>query len=247
MRVRSGHLVGRSWWGMVCAVALVVSACGPAEEPGEGWTVGESNNVTSGTNNVTNSTNNTTSTNNTNNTTSTNNTTGLRCPLKAPPKLHRAAANVCDDVRSDTAPMPDGPVDGGYIQCDSHDDCTAGKNGRCTGNSHDGWYCTYDACAEDSECGGGKVCLCGGGWRSDNNVCLAGNCQTDADCGDTGFCSPTQGDCGEYGGTVGFYCHTCDDECVDDSDCGDGDPWGSTCRYNPAAGKWTCSDSQCAG
>ena len=219
--------------GSVCVLAFVASACGPAEEPAEGWTVGETNNTTA-TNNAT------------NNTTSTNNTTGPRCPI-APPKAHRAAGAMCDDQRSSREPTPDGPVDGEYIQCDSHDDCTSGENGRCTGNSHDGWYCTYDACSEDSGCGTGKVCLCSGGWRSDHNVCVSGNCQTDADCGDTGYCSPTQGDCGEYGGTVGFYCHTCEDECVDDTDCGDGDPWGSTCRYNPSAGKWTCSDSQCAG
>ena len=91
------------------------------------------------------------------------------------------------------------------------------------------------------------VCACGGGFWSDNNVCLNdGNCRTDADCGEGGACSPTLGDCGDYAGVVAYYCHTPTDECVDDADC-TGTAGRGYCAYNPAAGHWMCSDAQCVG
>ena len=102
-------------------------------------------------------------------------------------------------------------------------------------------------CRSDSDCGG-FVCECEGGFRSDYDVCLrSGNCLVDSDCGDGGYCSPTFGDCGSYSGTVAYYCHTPDDDCLDDTDCGDGSDWGPYCAYNLIAGRWTCSDSHCAG
>ncbi|HKU40744.1 MAG TPA: hypothetical protein VJR89_21435, partial [Polyangiales bacterium] len=53
----------------------------------------------------------------------------------------------------------------------------------------------------------------------DNNRCLAGNCRVDADCGQSGYCSPSFGSCGSLDGVVAYYCHTCQDECIDDEDC----------------------------
>ena len=163
------------------------------------------------------------------------------------PLTHRAAAATCDNVRSDVAPNV--PADAPQASCTSHDNCTAGDNGRCVGNSHDGWYCTYDECFEDADCAG-FVCECGGGFRADNNVCLReGNCLTDSDCGPGATCSPTLGDCGNYSGVVGYYCHTAADECVDDRDCVPAgvDGGGGYCAYNKVAGKWMCSTQQCAG
>lgn len=156
---------------------------------------------------------------------------------------HRSAAAACDHERSPgTTPDVGPPAD-----CERDTDCTAGENGRCTGNGHDGWRCTYDLCFDDDDCGAGKACACGGGFRSDANVCLASQCRTDADCA-TGFCSPTYGSCGNYSGNVGWYCHTCDDECVNDEDCaatgGAFDPY---CAFDPSAGRWTCMDTHCAG
>lgn len=178
-------------------------------------------------------------------TTTSDTTTVVGVPLK-----HRAAATMCDDERSTVEPsIPSGS--GAPVDCTSHADCQNGDNGRCVGNSHDGWYCTYDLCFADADCGPSpKVCECGGGFRSDHNVCLnEGNCRVDADCGANGFCSPTLGSCGDYSGTVGYYCHTAADECVDDADCADepstfGAPY---CAYNPTAGKWMCSSQQCVG
>lgn len=163
------------------------------------------------------------------------------------PLEHRAAGATCDNQRAPGV-QPDG--DGPGVSCQSDADCTDGDNGRCVGNSHDGWYCTYDECFADSDCGNDAVCECGGGWRSDHNVCVSGNCRTDADCGDDGYCSPSLGDCGNYDGVVGYFCHTRKDECIDDADCGDGsdDGWGSPyCMYDSGVGHWRCSTSHCAG
>lgn len=184
------------------------------------------------------STNNQSSNNTTNNVA--NNTSSC---LPATPQRHRPAAATCSAER---APGTSPDFEGDW-ECETDADCTADPSGRCTGNSHDGWYCTYNECTTDNECAAGSVCECSGGFRSDHNVCLPGNCVTDADCGETGFCSPSQGDCGAYFGTVGYFCHTCEDECVNDSDCGDADEWGSYCMYDQGVGHWRCSDSQCVG
>ena len=166
---------------------------------------------------------------------------GLRVPEK-----HRAVATKCDGIRSASAPVA--PPTGSMALCRTDSECTQGRNGRCTGNPHDGWACTYDQCEIDSACGA-FVCECEGGFRSDNDVCLAqGNCRVDAECGSQ-YCSPTLGDCGDYTKTVGYYCHTPKDECIDDVDCPKSDaafvrPY---CAYDHKVSHWKCSTSQCAG
>lgn len=163
-------------------------------------------------------------------------------PALPEPDRHRASAGPCDPERDDTPFDPDmGP--GG--DCESHDDCTDGENGRCTNLGR--WTtCTYDGCFADSECGD-TACICDGGSGGEN-VCMSGDCQVDADCGEGGWCSPSFGDCGHYSGVVAYYCHTPQDECVNDSECGDtDDSWGGYCAFNPALGYWACSDSECVG
>lgn len=165
------------------------------------------------------------------------------------PVAHRSAGSTCDPDRPPgSTPEPSG---GPPSSCASDADCTDGTNGRCTGNPHDGWRCTYDTCFADADCDPNSVCECDGGFRSGANVCLPGNCRTDDDCGGA-FCSPSFGGCGEYSGTVGYFCHTCEDECVDDSDCQDLDAgvggWGAPyCAFDPTAGRWMCSALHCAG
>lgn len=151
--------------------------------------------------------------------------------------------------------VPDaGPANpNGYVSCYHNAECTAGKNGRCIGNGHDGWYCTYDACQSDDDCGGksgGTVCECEGGFRSDYNTCVPSNCHVDKDCGGgNGYCSPTLGTCGHYAKTAGYYCHTSQDECVDDEDCAGQGQLGEKpyCRYEETVGHWKCSTQECAG
>src|SRR5262249_3727774 len=134
---------------------------------------------------------------------------------------------------------------------------TDGHNGRCTGNGHDGWTCTYDECFTDADCvrtidGGVQKGLCGcGALRFGNNACFyGGNCVVDADCGPPGkgFCSPSYGSCGNYGGVVGYFCHKPDDTCTNDVDCGAtgqvNDPY---CAYSPTVGHFVCGTTHCVG
>jgi hypothetical protein len=146
--------------------------------------------------------------------------------------------------------------DGG-AGCTSDRDCTAGMNGRCfSGGRIAICQCSYDTCTTDADCTKvGGPCECrpdtqpGQGivapMPSPANVCKAGNCQTDASCGPGGYCSPSLGTCGNFGGVVGYYCHTPKDKCVDDTDCAA--QGGGDCRYDTTTGAWACATSQCAG
>ena len=159
------------------------------------------------------------------------------------PERHRPTATVC------TMDRPFTPIEdpAGMWPCSTHEECTDGINGRCTGGSFHGYQCSYDGCFSDAECGAGP-CACRGvdgtGRSGGANHCLEGNCQTDADCGAGVACSPTLGSCGDYSGTIGYYCHTCDDECTDDADCGE---YPNYCAYDELRSRWTCQDSHCAG
>lgn len=151
---------------------------------------------------------------------------------------HRPTGASCDDRRA--VPEPNTEFSEGA--CATHADCADGANGRCIEN-RGGRYCSYDACFVDADCADDQACHCGADW--DGNRCVPSDCRTDADC-PAGACSPTLGSCGDYSGVEGYYCHTPEDDCVNDADCG---PLGGQfyCAYNPAAARWQCSDSQCVG
>ncbi|HKU44140.1 MAG TPA: hypothetical protein VJR89_38530 [Polyangiales bacterium] len=161
-------------------------------------------------------------------------------PCDREPAQHRASAMMCDSERS-MSPMPQTSL--GSFSCKVDADCTMGQNGRCTDLGRSTWYCTYDECFADADCKSGP-CICGEGGYAENS-CMAGNCQTDADCGANGYCSPTFGACGGYSGVEAYYCHTCEDECVDNEDCV-GQP-GADCRFEPSVGHWRCGTSSCVG
>ena len=156
----------------------------------------------------------------------------------------------CDTCRSACLDYGDG---GGprcvssYGECLRDADCTAQDNGRCS-NNRGNFFCTYDTCYSDATCTGGGPCACEGESGSPGNTCLPGNCRTDADCGGSnGFCSPTFGGCGDYGGVIAYYCHTAADTCVDDADCTSSPQGAGYCMYIPDVGHWTCGYGQCAG
>lgn len=167
------------------------------------------------------------------------------------PRQHRATRETCPAERPSST--CEGPMSGPPSTCRVDGDCAMGTNGRCVGNPHDGCRCNYDQCRDDGTCTAGGPCACRLANRgaSGANICLPGNCQVDADCGANGFCSPTYGSCGDYGGVVGYRCHTPQDECIDDEDCATQDagflgqrPY---CMFTPEVGRWRCSNSACAG
>lgn len=162
---------------------------------------------------------------------------GLPEPLE-----HRPERITCDDLR-ETADLPISmPGD-----CTAHEDCTQGRNGRCT-PMLGGGACTYDECFEDADCGSQQVCRCDGG-RFGNNACSIGDCAVDSDCGPGGWCSPTLSDCGKYFGIKGYYCRTAADECLNDSDCTEqAEGWlglPGYCAYSPEARHWVCRYTHC--
>ncbi|MEO8874954.1 MAG: hypothetical protein ABI461_05140, partial [Polyangiaceae bacterium] len=138
---------------------------------------------------------------------------------------------------------------GSYCACGSDAECTGGENGRCITNTNAGPHCTYDECATAGDCATGSSCGCGDVTSGSFNACVPSNCRVDTDCGATGFCSPTLGGCGTYGGEyAGVYCHTANDECTNDSDCSGGGTGGrGFCGFTIESGKWTCQYTQCAG
>ncbi len=167
-------------------------------------------------------------------------------PTRAPEK-HREAELPCSKevTRETHGPrmrVPDGPP------CTANADCKAQKNGRCNTTGH----CAYDSCYHDADCGKGGVCVCTEeGTRG--YACVMGGCSVDGDCTTgraNGYCSPTYGlTCGPFTGTIGWYCHTKDDDCVDDGDCKPRTGKGARgyCAWSPEAEKWVCGYGQCVG
>jgi len=163
---------------------------------------------------------------------------------------HRAAPVTCSYVVTDAAigQSDAGLSDAGTPSCTQDSDCVGcanGQFGRCEGP---GSTCVCDQCMADGDCGATGVCACDGttfGWSHTRrgNVCIPSNCRVDADCGPSGFCSPTTDlGCGAFYGVTGYYCHTANDQCTNDTDCAQG-----TCRYSPQVGYWVCATGACAG
>jgi hypothetical protein len=156
------------------------------------------------------------------------------------PTEHRATAKTCDPSTA-----PPGP-DGGLAACTTDADC-AGDAGAYNAFSHClHGLCSFDQCLTDSDCPN-AVCGCAADYYGGNvafhpNVCVTGNCRTDADCGAGGACSPSRGRCGTY---EGFYCHGAADSCVNaTTDCGS---CGYACVYAPTAGAFVCGGAICNG
>jgi hypothetical protein len=165
-----------------------------------------------------------------------------------PPLEHRATAAACSGTRpagncSGTTALPGG--------CSDDSQCTAGSQGRCFHYHNGTCSCTYDTCTSDAQCPKNQLCGCHGTFGIDAttaDACIPGNCRTDSDCGPGGYCSPSLDFiCGTYAGVTGFYCHTAQDTCVNDSDCKSANALPAFCGYNPEIGHWACSMTACAG
>jgi hypothetical protein len=130
--------------------------------------------------------------------------------------------------------------------CTSDSACAdGGVNGRCVSFlGPAGCGCTYDRCAGDTDCPSGQTCACHGSTYTfgGGNMCVPGNCRVDADCGNGGYCSPSPAmPCGmdgkSYCQSLGYFCHTPKDRCINDSDCTGVAPG---CVYSLSDGDWEC-------
>jgi len=140
--------------------------------------------------------------------------------------------------------------------CTTDNDCTAGTNGRCItpgggvrSADDPACVCTYDTCTQDTDCPNGQTCACRGCpyIYYEGNMCVGGNCRVDADCGASGYCSPSPISPAWCGDDLlaGYYCHTAGDLCIDDSDCTNtvgqsvtvGQP---VCAYSTTDTRWEC-------
>ena len=93
----------------------------------------------------------------------------------------------------------------------------------------------------DTDCKAGNTCACHGSpyLGGQGNGCVPGNCRVDADCGAGEYCSPSY-DPSSCGGLAGYYCHTAQDVCLDDSDCSSGPNGPQVCIYSTTSSHWEC-------
>jgi hypothetical protein len=162
------------------------------------------------------------------------------------PMNHRPNEDQCSGPAPTGNCMGAGKMLGGSFVCLDDSDCTAGSNGRC-GNPGGpaGCNCSYDTCAQDTDCGANHTCACHGSPYNDfGNTCVPGNCRIDADCGVGGYCSPTAPSGGWCGDVAGYYCHTRNDLCLNDSDCAGTDAGVAAgagfCEYSTTNNRWEC-------
>jgi hypothetical protein len=166
-------------------------------------------------------------------------------PIVRIPTNHRPEAGTCDQERPSN--VPDGGLAALGGSCAFDSDCTdGGADGRCIVPSlTTPPRCSYDECFADTDCADGGVCACRDEASGNANVCVPGNCHVDADCGDGGYCSPSPGGCWPYAGTVGYYCHTPQDTCANDSDCRFSQLF---CIFDTTvAQRWVCAPLDCSG
>ena len=160
------------------------------------------------------------------------------------PQQHRAAATTCTGEPPAGNPIPES---GGECLADA--DCLDGTHGRCIWPFGGGNVCRYDECFSDADCGGASVCACRVEETFALNLCFHGNCIVDADCGPGGWCSPSAvhvyPSCmeGISPGSVGYFCRTEGDECLNDSDCGASDV--AACLFDVDQLRWICRDLSC--
>ena len=166
-------------------------------------------------------------------------------PVARTPKNHRPAAVACTPSKSTGSSLCDRPDGGGGPPgaCKKDSDCTAGTNGKCdlAAGGIFSCACFYDTCTNDAECTTGGPCACAGSpYQFESNGCApAGNCKVDADCGASGYCSPSGG-AGCSGSIAGYYCHVAADECVDDDDC-KGTSGPAICTFDNTKKHWACT------
>lgn len=146
--------------------------------------------------------------------------------------VHRPEPGTCPNLLPTEPPEPQGDFD----QCESDADCTDAPFGYCVANSGGEQLpanvCQY-GCETDSDCGDGRICLCGDPIGS----CVEATCTSDAECGGELRCTDYVVSPGCGG--MAFACETPEDECATNADCSDGE-----CSYDGS--KHVCQPVTCA-
>lgn len=123
---------------------------------------------------------------------------------------------------------------------DQLDDCDCAEGEVCGQNIYGYTHCEcYAPCATDADCGADEVCFCASRPPSSHsimyiNTCLPSECDGPDDCGGE-RCGVALDVCR---GAASQRCHTPDDTCGDDGDCGGGEQ----CTYDEAEARWTCQE-----
>jgi hypothetical protein len=133
--------------------------------------------------------------------------------------------------------------------CTSHGPVTAHRETAVACTPSAGGINGQDECLVDGDCAGG-VCSCAGNTfgyaHATWNTCVAAGCHVDSDC-DGELCSPSVGDLGPFYGVQLYTCHTGDDTCGSDSDCGVQNGVQGYCAFAPPVGHWQCGYTFAAG
>ena len=161
------------------------------------------------------------------------------------PTNHRPTMTFCPQGRGPAVSSSSTTCNCSQCPCLQDSDCTSGMNGRCTsGPFACSMGCSYDECLSDADCTGNVPCACrSSGSDSMLNFCATqSKCRIDADCGPDGYCSPSLLDLVQNNGysvcdglATGYFCHTPNDRCTDDSDCNQG-----TCNFDLTSQSWSC-------
>jgi hypothetical protein len=166
-----------------------------------------------------------------------------RCPDGT---VHRVQPVACNPDAGIT------PCTGKEVQIDCMDDsaCGAMPHGHCVstfasdfGGTHTACSCVYP-CANDAECGAGKVCVCGGvALDHPFSFCASAGCAGSADCA-SGECGLSVFPNGCYD-DVELACRNPGDACRADGDCDAS--LGQKCVVpDSPANPWACLGTTCA-
>ncbi len=130
--------------------------------------------------------------------------------------------------------LPSCQSSGSGSSCSTNADCKDAPHGYCRGLLPSGSCgCNY-GCTTDADCGQGLTCLCG----ELIGQCVVAACTSDGDCPGTSCMSSVLDGCGP----AVLACHTHQDACQNNADCGRG----AICAPTEGGfGPWSCLFNEC--
>ncbi|MFO0665390.1 MAG: hypothetical protein U0174_15655 [Polyangiaceae bacterium] len=125
-------------------------------------------------------------------------------------------------------PLPPPRTQCVYDTCQADGDCAPNERCSCgSGKGKERNTCIrVDQCLSDNDCPQDYLCACAGAGRP--NMCVPGNCRSDADCAGNFKCET--------------YCHSAADKCVAHSDCTAAPHMIAICKYVAQEHAWGCTN-----